>query len=221
MTNPDFYVKHLTTFNVISPYNLPLIQKAYLTRHLEFSCALKELGCIGESIIRGIYNRKRILSISKRRVLRDRLSQQIVKCLRKYVRYEILRSSLEGLMFEQVPYLNEPDEIPFELEGVHTQLMMTHVYFSRDFWDYYNYDQEAPFDRSSELSEGDILLILSFLNNQEALFYQIYSFVDNYQGQDRLKWRRRLYRNIKSVMRHSDKLKSKLVTQLDEIISHD
>lgn len=221
MMQQKFYVKHLTSFNVVNPYTIPDIQRDYLTRHLEFSCALKELWCIGESIIRGIYNRKRVTTTKRRRALQDRLLQHVLKCLRKFSRYEILRSSLEGLLFEQVPFLNEPDEIPFMLEGVDVHLHMKHVYFSRDYWDYFVYDQEAPFDKSSELSEGDILFVLSFFNNQEALFYQIYSFVDSYQGQDRLKWRKRLYRNIKTVMRHSDKLKVKLMAQLDMMITDD
>lgn len=213
-----FAPKAYAIYNVVQPIDLPVSQREFLMQHLHFSSALKEMCCTGEAIIEGILNRKRPKD-AKHRVIRDKFLRHITSSLRRYIKHELLRSSLEGLMFEQVPFLNEPDEVRFMIDGVPTPLLMTHVYFSRQLWEFCTYDKELVLDTTEDLTEGDIMLILSFFNNHEALLCTIKKFTDEYTGQDRLKWKERLRRNIRSILRIQLHIKKELINMLEQKIA--
>jgi hypothetical protein len=214
-----FYKKQLTTFGVTEPTELPDDQKHFLTKHLEYSSALKEMHCRGEAIVHGLFTFKK--PKGKIKVIKNQQIRSLIRCIRRFTKYELLRSSLEGLMFEQVPYLDEPVEKHFKIAGVQQPLLMTHVYFSRSFWEFYTYEQEAIFDRSQDLTEGDMMFILGFLNNLEALLWSIKRFSDDYNGRDRLKWRQRLRSNIRSIMKAQTTIKLMLLDVVKVILMNE
>ena len=211
----------MTTFDVVKPHGLPEDQKQYLVKHLKLSSALKEMWLKGEAIIEAIYNRKRT---SRRKVIKDEFLRKLIRGIRRYMKYELLRSSLEGLMFEQVTYLNEPDEIKFTLADIPSDLSMTHVYFSRNFWEFETYDKEALLDNCESLTEGDITIILSYMITHEKLLEDISKFTLEYDGQDRLKWKQRIFKNIRYITRIQTPLKKSLMQMLQDKLdasSHD
>lgn len=219
-----FYVKPLTSFVVSHPEELPNDQRLFLVRHLEFSSALKELHCRGEAIIRGLFMTKmdrKTASGRNMHIIKNMCIRTLVRGIRRFTKYELLRSSLEGLLYEQVPYLDEPIEKRFRIEGINQSLLMTHVYFSRSYWEFYSYDKEAVFDKCLGLTEGDTLLILGFLNSLETLMWAIKKFTDDYRGRDRLKWRQRLRSNIRSILKAHTTLKVMLMEHFKEMLLED
>lgn len=214
----SFFPKRFDVFNVLEPVEIPEDQMAFLVKHLQFSSAIKEMQCCAEAIIHGLYKSK---SSKGTKVIRNQTIRNLIRGIRRFTKYELLRSSLEGLLFEQVPYLDEPIERCFKLEGNSNCLLLTHVYFSRCFWEFHTYEKEACFDKSDNLSEGDIMLVLGFLNNLESLLWSIKTFSDEYNGQDRLKWRRRLRSNIRGILKTHTTMKLSMINMLNSHLKDD
>ncbi len=201
---------------ITHPMELPEEQKCFLMQHLEFSSALKDLWHQGDTIVEGIYNRKRCLK-SNRRVIRDAFVRQIIRAIRRFQKYEMLRSSLEGLLFEQVPYLNEPHEIKFVIDHK-SELKMTHVYFSKFCWELNDYERTHFIDKGEELTEADIAFILCFFKTQSDILLDLRTFVMNYTGQDRLGWRTHIFKHIDALKRAQNKIVPKLLKALQDKI---
>jgi hypothetical protein len=210
----------MVMLSVVYPEEMPVQEREYLERHLYYSSALKEMWCRGDAILEGIYNRKRSLT-HKRRVIKDAFIRRIIYAIRRFMKYELLRSSLEGLMFEQVTFLNEPHERRFRIEGVSNELKMTHVYFSRQFWDFNTFEKESILDKGEELTEDDIAFIMCYFMKQDELLEEIRQFTMRYTGQDRLGWKARIMRNIRNIRRIQEPIKTHLMTCLEDIIRQD
>jgi hypothetical protein len=91
-------------YTIVSPPDLPWDERDALSQHLVFSMYVKQLYKLGTAVVEGIYARKR----NERRLLTNKMLRFIVRTIRRFARFEVLRSSLEGLLFEQVAYLNAP-----------------------------------------------------------------------------------------------------------------
>lgn len=208
--NDSFVANMGCAFQVVSP-ELPNDQKDCLEAHLEFSSGLKEMYHRSEAMANGLVSWKK-----KPRGIKNQLVRHIIFCFRRFSRNEAIRSSLEGLMFEQLPILDTPHEKHFFLNGVDTPLRMTHVYFSRQFWEFETYEhaKDIRFDKCDDLTEGDIMIVLSHINNIEFLMWKIKIFYDKHASH---KWKVKLDAHVRSVMRSYKPLKSILLS----ILQHD
>lgn len=207
-------------FKVVQPAEMPVQEKLYMEQHLSFSAELNEMWHRGDAMVEGIFNRKRCLQ-SKRRVINDPFLRRIISVIRKFRKYEALRSSMEGLLFEQVPYLNEPCEMKFKITGNPNYLKMTHVYFSCSFWEFNQYEKESFIDKGEELTEGDLAFITAYFRKIAAVMDEITVFVNAYRGRDRLGWRICLMRSVQSIKRAQQKITGDLMRALEQKMRDD
>jgi hypothetical protein len=159
---------------------------------------VKEVWKRGEAIIEGIYAKKR----NKKRLLLNKVLRLVVRTIRRFARFEGLRSSLEGLLFSQVAYLNVPTEIPFMLKGVDNELNLTQVYFNTNQWDMYTYEKEIEFDKQEEISEKDIALLLIYFGLLEYMIKEMRAYLlKHVRGHNFWRWKQRTMRMLSSVQK--------------------
>jgi len=185
-------------FNIISPPELPWYDRDALVQHLVFSMYVKEVWKRGEAVIEGIYARKR----NKKRLLLNKMLRLVVRTIRRFARFEMLRSSLEGLLFVQVAYLNTPNEIPFMIKGVGADLTLTQVYFNTNQWEIYTYDKEVEFDKEEEVTEKDVAHLLVYFGLLEYMIKEVRSYLlKHVRGHSFWKWKQRALRHMSSVQK--------------------
>ena len=187
-------------FSIISPPDLPWYERNSLVQHLVFSMYVKEVWKRGEAIIEGIYARKR----NKKRLLLNKILRLVVRTVRRFARLENLRSSLEGLLFAQVAFLNVPTEIPFMIKGVDDELNLTQVYFNTNQWEneMYTYDKEIEFDKQEEISEKDIALLLVYFGLIEYMIKEMRAYLlKHVKGHNFWKWKQRTMRLLSSLQK--------------------
>lgn len=181
-------------FSITSPPELPWEESDALVQHLVFSMYIKHVWKLGESIIEGIYTRKR----NSKRLLTNKSLRLVVRVIRRFARFEILRSSLEGLLFEQVSFLNSPVEIPFQIKGKEADIKLTQVYFSTNIWEPYKYDKEIVFDKQQDLTNTDITHILLYLGLLDYMIKEIRLYLIRVRGNV---WKQRAIRYLNYVQK--------------------
>lgn len=115
--------------------------KKVLEKHLQISSQLEDFWFYGDRIIGAIFDYRRKVRLTKQQDKNDAF-RKIVKVLRKMGKYENLRSSLEAVLFEEVPdfsYLTKS----FKVEGNDTDIFLTFVYFRRYAWKLVNEDRKS------------------------------------------------------------------------------
>ena len=185
-------------FNIISPPELPWYDRDSLVQHLVFSMYIKEVWKRGEAVIEGIYARKR----NKKRLLLNKMLRLVVRTIRRFARFEMLRSSLEGLLFVQVAYLNSPNELPFMIKGVGSDLTLPQVYFNTNQWEIYKYDKEVEFDKEEKVTETDVAHLLVYFGLLEYMIKEVRSYLlKHVRGHSYWKWKQRALRHMSSVQK--------------------
>ena len=106
--------------------------KTIVEQHLQISSQLEDFWFFGDKIIGAIFDYRRRLRLT-RAIDDNEVFRKIVKVLRKLGKYENLRSSLEAVLFEEVPDLSYLTK-SFRVEGNETDLYLTFVYFRRYTW---------------------------------------------------------------------------------------
>ena len=106
--------------------------KMIVEQHLQISSQLEDFWFYGDKIIGAIFDYRRRLRLA-RAIDDNEAFRKIIKVLRKLGKYENLRSSLEAILFEEVPDLSYLTK-PFRVEGNETDLYLTFVYFRRYTW---------------------------------------------------------------------------------------
>lgn len=187
-------------FTIVSPPDLPWDERDSLSQHLVFSMYVKQLYKFGSSVIEGIYARKR----NDRRLLTNKMLRFIVRTIRRFARFEVLRSSLEGLLFEQVAYLNVPFEIPFMLKGIENEINLTCVYFNTAAWEIAMDEGELDFSKSEEISDKDIAHLLVYFGMLDYMIKEIRAYLlKSVRGHNFWKWKQRALRYMNSVQKSS------------------
>jgi hypothetical protein len=159
---------------------------------------IKALWKRGDAVIEGIYSRKR----NKKRLLVNKMLRLVVRTIRRFAKFEQLRSSMEGLLFDQVSFLNEPHEIPFMLKGNTLDLNLTQVYFNTNCWEFYKYDKEISFDHQEDISEKDVTQLLVYFGMLDYMIREVRSYlVKNVRGHNFWKWKQRALRYMSSVQK--------------------
>jgi len=186
-------------FEVKEPPELPWDERDHLVVHLQYSIYLKELWKRGDAIIEGIYNRKR----GRKRLLRDWTLRTVVRTIRRFSRYDNLRSTLEGILFEQVPYLASIFAGTFDIKSIKdVHLTLTQVYFNTNVWDPFKYEKEVDFDMCEELTRDDIGKILFFFGVIMCTISEIREFVRKHVPESgTLKWKHRALRHMSSILK--------------------
>jgi hypothetical protein len=185
-------------FNIISPPELPWDEHDSLVQHLVFSMYIKALWKRGDAVIEGIYSKKK----NKKRLLVNKMLRLVVRTIRRFAKFEILRSSMEGLLFEQVSYLNVPNEVPFMLKGNASDLNLTQVYFNTNIWEIYKYTKDIPFDRQEDVSEQDVAHLLVYFGMLDYMIKEVRSYLlKNVRGHNFWKWKQRALRYMSSVQK--------------------
>ena len=166
-------------------------EKESIIQHLIFSSHIKHLWKKGDAIIEAIFNRKR----KRRRLLYDKTIRRIVRLIRRLAKYEVLRSCLEGLLFDEIE-----NEDNFVVKGLtfNTEIMsLTQIYFATNIWDQstYNY-KELEFDDSENVTPLDYLKILHFFNEIEIVLNQIAEYASLHKERAS-RWRQRVMRAVK------------------------
>lgn len=189
-------------FRIISPPELPWDEQDSLVQHLVFSMYMKELWKRGENVIEGLYARKR----NERRLLTNRMLRSIVRTIRRFARFETLRSSMEGLLFEQVAFLNTPHEIPFMLKGNDIELKLTQVYFNTNPWDIYkdksNRAKDIEFDLGTDVTEKDIAHLLLYFSMLDYMLREVRAYLlKNVRGHNFWKWKQRALRTLNALQK--------------------
>ncbi len=205
-------------YTIVSPPDLPWDERDALSQHLVFSMYVKQLYKLGTAVVEGIYARKR----NERRLLTNKMLRFIVRTIRRFARFEVLRSSLEGLLFEQVAYLNAPFETPFMLKGVDTELNLTEVYFNTRQWETPLDDPELDFEKSQDISDKDIAHMLVYFGMLDYMIKEIRAYLlKNVRGHNFWRWKQRALRYMNSVQKSSRFASSSLLeilkTNRDEV----
>lgn len=183
-------------------------EKDCIIQHLIFSSNIKYLWKYGDAIIEGIFNSKR----KRSRLLFDRLLKRISRMTRRLGRYEILRSCLEGLLFDQIDNLSEHDHFEIKaLEGVEgADFMLTQVYFSTHTWDSVcAYQRHLEFDNCEEITTFDYMKILHFAFKIEHVIEHVTNYVKTHALEDHPMWSKRVLRCL-----HTIKKKHQLIMKL-------
>ena len=164
-------------------------EKEIIIQHLILSNNIKHLWKHGDAIIEGIFNRKR----KKKRILYEKALRRTVRCIRRLAKYEVLRSCLEGLLFDQL--VHEDDDmftITFD-ENIVDNMSLTHVYFSTNTWDQTKYKKEVEFDSCDEVTQDDCNKLQDYVYELEVLI----SIVQNYVRKLLIgRWRHRVMRAL-------------------------
>lgn len=179
-------------FDVIEPNHMLDVEKEILITHIQFSYKIKLLCKYGDYIIEGIYNKKR----NKKRCLTNKKLRKLVRVIRKMAKYEMIRSYLEGLLFDQVESIGEGF---FIMTNCSEPLSLTHVYFGTYIWINNKYDTFV-FDNCEEITSLDYLKILYYINYAIELFTDIKKFVKT--RKDISCWKKHILRNVKIVHKH-------------------
>ena len=176
-------------------------EKDCIVQHLIFSSNIKYLWKYGDAIIEGIFNCKR----RRNRLLTDKLLKRISRLTRRLGRYEILRSCLEGLLFDQI----EENE-NFELLAEGRSYMLTEVYFSTHTWDsVFTYPRHLEFDNCEEITTFDYMKILNFAFKIEHVIDNITEYITTKSIEDHPIWSKRILRCLRII-----KKKHKLINNL-------
>lgn len=173
------------TFDIVDPQNLPEKDKEVLIQHLIFSSNIKRLWKCGDAILEGIFNRKR----KKRRLLHDKLLRKIVRVVRRFAKYEVLRSCLEGVLFDEIEHLEEDGEFSIGEDP----LTLTQIYFCTNAWDNAKYEKEIVFDIGDEITSMDYMKIMFFLN----LIENVTDEINQYVKRSPSKWK---YKAMKALL---------------------
>ena len=185
-------------FNIISPPELPWDERDSLVQHLLFSMYIKAIWKRGDAIIEGIYSRKR----NRKRLLVNKMLRLVVRTIRRFAKFEALRSSMEGLLFEQVSFLNTPDEMPFMIKGNAMDLNLTHVYFNTNIWEIYKYEKVIDFDRKEEVSKKDVDHLLTYFGMVDYMIKELKTYLlKNIRGHNFFVWKQRALRFMSSVQK--------------------
>lgn len=177
-------------FDVIEPDHMPDLEKDILITHINISYKIKLLSKYGDYIIEGIYNRKR----NQKRCLTNKKLRKLVRVIRKLAKYEMIRSFMEGLLFDQIESIGDGT---FLLNHCSEPLNLTHVYFGTYLWINNKHDNFI-FDNCEEVTSLDYLKILFYINYAIDLFTEIKKFVKK----DASCWKKNILRNIKLVQKH-------------------
>ena len=215
ITMSTHILANLHDFRIISPQDLPWDERDSLSQHLVFSMYVKQLHKLGSSVIEGIYAQKK----NDRRMLTNKMLRFIVRTIRRFARFEVLRSSLEGLLFEQVAYLNVPFEIPFMIKGVDNEINLTHVYFNTSHWETPNQskDIDLDFDRSENITDKDVAHMLVYFGMLDYMVKEIRAYLlKNVRGHNFWKWKQRALRYMNSVQKSSRFASSSLLALLNK-----
>jgi len=195
-------------YTIISPPDLPWDDRDALAQHLVFSMYIKQLYKFGTAVIEGIYARKR----NERRMLTHKALRFIVRTIRRFARFEVLRSSLEGLLFEQVAYLNSPVQTPFMLKGIDTELNLTEVYFNTRQWEAGLEDAQLDFAKCQDLTDADIAHILVYFGMLDYMIKEIRAYLlKNVRGHNFWRWKQRALRYMNSLQKSSRYVSSSLI----------
>jgi hypothetical protein len=209
-------------FDVVTPQELPHTEREFLVQHLVYSLYIKELTKKGDAILESIWNRKR----SRKRLLHDKVLRYVVRTIRRFGKYETLRSCLEGLLFDQVGYLDRPHEIPFTLKGIDEDISLTQVYFNTVVWAGATMKcQTAEFelDQGEAVTHSDIAHILLFFGMLDYMVKEIrFYLVEHTRGTwtakpTTCKWRHRALRNIHTIQRGYMRVTATLIEHLNAL----
>ena len=173
-------------------------EKETIIQHLIFSSNIKYLWKKGDAIIEAIFNRKR----KRRRLLYDKTIRRIVRLIRRLAKYEVLRSCLEGLLFDEIE-----NEDNFIIKGLNNSEIMslTQIYFATNIWDQSIYDyKELEFEDSENVTSLDYLKILHFFNEIEMVLNQIVEYASLHKERAS-RWRQRVMRAVKHARPMSKK----------------
>ena len=203
-------------FSIISPPELPWDERDSLVQHLVFSMYVKELWKRGEAVIEGIYAQKR----NERRLLLNKMLRHVIRTIRRFARFEILRSNMEGLLFEQVAFLNNPKEIPFMLKGNDADLSLTQVYFNTSQWEIQGIDKpHIEFDRREDITDKDIAHMLVYFGMVDYMLKEVRGYLlKNVRGHNFWKWKQRALRYMTSVQKSSRYVSGMLIDILNDVI---
>lgn len=171
-------------------------EKDYIIQHLIFSSNIKYLWKYGDAIIEGIFNCKR----KRNRLLFDKLLKRISRLVRKLGKYEVLRSCLEGLLFDQIENLKEHDTFEIKKLGLDgNQFLLTQIYFSAHTWDStLHYQKYIDFDKCDEVTTFDYMKILHFSFKLESVIQGLQHYV-NITRFDHPLWSKRVLRCLNTL----------------------
>lgn len=189
-------------------------ERVLIAKHLWWSECFEAFWKQGDAIIEAIYAHKRIVRKSMDPVLKC-----VVRGLRKLGKYEPLRSSLEGLLYDQV----EQEQFCLLSGGYIVTVSLMHVYFSKHLW--LAEPPAAPrvsLDSTTEsLTETDLSFLICYFMRLEALLTNVMNHAQD-QNKDRIRKKKPLasIRNVAKdtvrVLEVAEKLKKQLMIMLQK-----
>ena len=129
--------------------------------------------------------------------MRNPLLRRLARIIRKLAKYELLRSCLEGLLFDQVCNHDEP----FGLKGIDEKnvFLLTHIYFSTHTWDRkIKYSKEIEFDKCDNVTTLDYMKILHYIECVNDVMYDITKYVKELDEVE-VKWKKRIIRSAQVI----------------------
>jgi hypothetical protein len=211
-------------FDIVCPHELPHHEREFLIQHLIYSLYIKELTKKGDAILESIWNRKR----SRKRLLHDKVLRYVVRTIRRFGKYETLRSCLEGLLFDQVQYLDRPYDIPFNLRGIEDDISLTQVYFNTAAWADRKCGHEQlgfEMEHGEHVTHSDIAQLLLFFSMLEYMIKEIRAYlVEHTRGTwtakpTTCKWRYRAMKYIHTIQRGQRRVTTALIEHLESMDS--
>jgi len=188
----EFYAINVMEIDIINTN----VSEEVLFQHLQFSSQIKSIWKQGDAIVEGIYNRKR----RRRRLLHDKILRKVVRTIRRFARYEVLRSCLEGLLFDQVENVHENETFSLKKSD---QLTLTQVYFATSAWDLYNYQTEIDFDIGEHITSTDYMKLIYYFNSIEKLLEKVDVYVQVHASKKLQDHTGEVLHNIRRTEKHT------------------
>lgn len=211
-------------FSIVSPPDMPWDERDTLVHHLVFSMYIKEVWKRGDAIIEGIYAKKR----NRKRLLTNRLLRLIVRTIRRFAKFDTLRSTLEGLLFEQSTFLNTPtkygDYLNFQLKGHRdVEFNLTQVYFNASAWECNPSARECnvssfnlSFDDGDHVTPKDVAHLLLYFGMLDYMLKEIKSYLYKHvRGKNY--WKHKTIRFMSSIQKSQRYVSGTLL----EYLKHD
>lgn len=188
-------------FDILYPDTLQISEKECLIQHLIFSSQLKNLWQYGNSIIYECFNKKR----KRKRVLYNKFLRHVIRLIRYFAKYEILRSSLECILFDQV-------EVEyFLLDGIEKNISMTEIYFSTSSWDINESSRTEQITQTTQTTQTnqttthidsthiDVMKIIYYLFMIENVITNIYNYIVKKENNINSKWKQRVIKQLRQI----------------------
>jgi hypothetical protein len=115
----------------------------------------------------------------------------------------MLRSTLEGLLFEQADYLNTPTRsgefVTFQLKGHHADFNLTQVYFNASAWDS-SQSFEVSFDDGDHVTKKDVTHFLLYFGMLDYMIKEIRVYLMKHVRGNNY-WKHKAFRYMSSIQK--------------------